>query len=321
MSVISETGLPWLSLSEHHAMTADSPSVAEVRWTRRLIGTASGICFVLAWMRYAFFRAEVCDLGYFDQAVYLISRGKPAFIPLLGYPIFADHGAYVLYPLALLYVIYPSVLWLFAVQAAALGGGAWFVWRLARQAGVLPRWAMIVCGAWLVYPAVGVLNLQDFHPEILAVPALLGAVLYCRERRPVAFLMCLIVALGASEVVTLTVAAMGLWLFLSEKNRSYGLAALLMAACWFVVVTHIIMLLGQGRQSNGIFFSSPGGTDGEPLRMMLAHPLTQLRWVVSNASAIYLLFLIAPIWWGLRPAHLAPLLCAAPCVAVTNCLA
>jgi len=318
MSLVSETRFPLFAAPEQHSLPADNPSVAEARWSRRIIGAASAAYFLLASLRYAFFRAGVLDLGYFDQGVYLISRGLPTFIPTLGYPIFADHGAYILYPLALLYVIYPSVLWLLAAQSLALAGSAWFLWRLARQAGVMPRWALIVCAAWLVYPAVVMSNLQDFHPEVLAVPALLGAVLYARDRQPIPFAICLVIALGTREVIALTVAAMGLWLFLSEKNRRYGLAALVISAVWFVVVTHILIpLVGQGHQFNGYrFFGYLGKTPGEILRTILLHPLTPLRFVLSKATAIYLAVLIAPVWWGLRPRHLTPLLGATPSIAI-----
>jgi uncharacterized membrane protein len=315
MSVISESGLPWLAFPQNQSTPADRPPPPQANWTRRLIGTASGICLVLLWTRYAFFQAGVSDLGYFDQAVYLISRGKAAIIPTLGYPILADHGAYVLYPLALLYVIYPSILWLFAAQAVSLAVGAWFVWRLARQAGVLPRWAIVLCAAWLAYPSVGFLNVQDFHPEVLAVPALLGAVLYCRERRPIPFVFCLCVAMGASELLVLTVSAMGVWLLLSEKNRRYGLAAIVIGACWFLAVTQIMIpLLGHGHEGSGLF-GTPGRTGAGAVRAMFWDPSKLLRFIFSTASAVYVIVMLAPLWWALRPLHLAPLVGAVPCVA------
>ena len=175
---------------------------------------------------------------------------------------------------------------------------------LARQAGVMPRWALAICGAWLVYPAIVMPNLHDFHPEVLAVPALLGAVFYARDRRPAAFLICLIIALGTKEVIAVTVAAMGLWLFLSEKDRRYGLAALVISAVWFVIATRILIpIVGQGHQFNGYrFFAYLGKTPGEILRTILLHPLIPLRFVLSKASAIYLIVLFAPVWWGLHRA-------------------
>jgi uncharacterized membrane protein len=318
MSQALDSPFPMPAHDSSRSFPADYPSIPEARWARRMIAAAAVIYFVMAWLRYAFFRAGVSDLGYFDQAVYLISRGKTPYVPTLGYAMLADHGAYMIYPLALLYVIYPSVLWLFATQAIALAGSGWFIWRLARQAGATPRWSLALCSAWLVYPAIVMPNLHDFHPEVLAVPALLGMVFYARDRRTLPFLLCLIVALGTKEVIALTAGAMGLWMFLGKRERGYGLAAMVLSAVWFFVATHLLIpFIGQGHQLNGYrLLDYMGNTPGEILRTMALHPLIPLRFALSKASALYLFVLIAPVWWALRPGHLAPLIGALPCVAI-----
>jgi uncharacterized membrane protein len=318
MSLTLDSFFPSRALDGSRSFPADHPSIPEARWARRMIAAAAVLYFLMAWLRYFYFRAGVSDLGYFDQAVYLISRGKTPYVPTLGYRILADHGAYMIYPLALLYVIYPSVLWLFAVQAVALAGGGWFVWRLARQAGATPRWSLALCGAWLVYPAIVMPNLHDFHPEVMAVPALLGAVFYARDRRMVPFLFCLLVALGTKEVIALTVGATGLWLFFCKPERAYGAIAMALAATWFVIATKFVVpYVGQGHQLNGYrFLSYMGNTPGEILHTMLLHPLIPVRFALSKASAIYLFVLIGPVWWALRPGHLAPLIGALPCTAI-----
>ena len=47
-----------------------------------------------------------------------------------------NHAAWVVYPLALLYKIYPSAYWLLAVQAVSLALGAIPAYYLAKQAGL-----------------------------------------------------------------------------------------------------------------------------------------------------------------------------------------
>jgi len=49
-------------------------------------------------LRHYWFQTHGWDLGIFDQAIYLISRGWPAESSLLGFHILGDHGALVLYP-------------------------------------------------------------------------------------------------------------------------------------------------------------------------------------------------------------------------------
>ena len=77
------------------------------------------------------FHSTAYDLGIFDQAVYLISRGEPPISTLLGFHILGDHAALIWYPISLLYKIYPSVYWLFGIQSIALSVGAYYVYRIS----------------------------------------------------------------------------------------------------------------------------------------------------------------------------------------------
>jgi len=82
-------------------------------------------------LRHVLLQSSAFDLGIFDQAVYLISQGKTPISSFMGFYILGDHAALIFYPLALLYKIYPSVYWLFAVQAISLASGAIPTWYIA----------------------------------------------------------------------------------------------------------------------------------------------------------------------------------------------
>ncbi len=115
-----------------HQLTRQLPGV--IGW---MIGISTLFLFVCSSLRHILFRSGALDLGMFDQAVYLISQGKAPISTLLDdIHMLGDHGAWILYPLSLPYVIYPSVYWLLAIQAFALSLGALPTWALARQAGL-----------------------------------------------------------------------------------------------------------------------------------------------------------------------------------------
>ena len=64
---------------------------------------------------------------------------------------------------------------LLVVQSAALALGVVPLWRIARRvANLRVGAAATLLVAYALYPAVQNLNLADFHPETLALPALLG---------------------------------------------------------------------------------------------------------------------------------------------------
>ncbi|BAT51954.1 hypothetical protein NOS3756_08850 [Nostoc sp. NIES-3756] len=188
-------------------------------------------------LRHELFQSTAFDLGIFDQAVYLISQGKEPVTTIQGFHILGDHAAWIFYPLALLYKIYPSVYWLFAVQVIALGIAALPIWYLSLQAGLKESQAIAIMIAYLLYPLVFNANLFDFHPEVIAVPLLLSAVLAARSQRIGWFCLSIIVVLGCKAVLSLTVAAMGVWLIFFEKRRLYGAIALGVGVAWFFIAT------------------------------------------------------------------------------------
>ncbi len=118
------------------------------------------------------------DLGIFDQAVWLISRGDVPFSTIRGLHILADHFSVILYLLAPLYWFAPHPKTLLTVQTLALSLGAvptyFLAYRRTRSAPIALTFALI----YLSYPATQWTNVVEFHPESFATPLLLGA-LYC----------------------------------------------------------------------------------------------------------------------------------------------
>src|SRR5271154_6177849 len=97
-----------------------------------LIIAVAGIAFFIAGsLRYQLFHAGAMDVGLFDQVCYLISQGQVPYSTYLNLHILADHASYALYLVGGLYWVYPTVQWLFLIQAASMAGAAWPLWRLA----------------------------------------------------------------------------------------------------------------------------------------------------------------------------------------------
>ncbi len=90
-----------------------------------IVGVSALVLFGFSSVRHGLFRSGAWDLGIFDQAIYLISQGQTPTSSFLNVHILGDHASLILYPLSLLYKIYPDVHWLLAVQAVALALGAW----------------------------------------------------------------------------------------------------------------------------------------------------------------------------------------------------
>jgi uncharacterized membrane protein len=286
----------------------------------KLAIVSSLLFFGFSSLRHVLFQSGAYDLGIFDQAVYLISRRQAPISSFLGFHILGDHAAWIFYPLALLYRIYPSVYWLLAVQALALGGGVLPLHRLVRQAGLTEAQAIMLAGVYLLYPLVFNVNLFDFHPDVLALPALLTAVWAARARRASIFCFSLVIILGCKAVLALTVAALGLGLLVFEQRRRLGAIALLAGVSWFGIATQWVIPHFGGANAtierHAARYSFLGNSIPEILHNLLARPDLLLGKLFSLGTLEYLLLLLLPIIWGVSWQALTPMVGALPTLAL-----
>ncbi|KAM3101817.1 DUF2079 domain-containing protein [Phormidesmis sp. 146-12] len=271
------------------------------------------IFFGCSSVRHLLFQSTALDLGYFDQAVYLISQGITPIVSFWGYHFMGGHADWILYLVAGFYKIYPSVYWLFAIQAISLSMGALPVWHLARQARLTRSQAQTIALTYLLYPLLFNLNLFDFHPEVIALPLILTSVWAARSDRVGWFTVCIILSLGCRDALSLTVAAMGFWLLVFEKKRKCGAIALLLGSVWFVLVTQVVIpSFRPGGVESVARYGYLGASLPEVIQNLFLKPWLILGKIFSIDTLFYLFLLLIPIAWGLSLRHLAPLVAALP---------
>ncbi len=248
--------------------------------------------------------------------MFLIAQGKPPFSTILSIHMLADHAGVVIYAIAQLYRIHPTLYWLLFIQSASMAGAAWPMWRLARLAGLAPSLALSLVAAYLLYPVVAMASLRDFYPEVLVVPALFAMMLCARQRRLGWFIFWLLIGLSTKEAMAITFAATGLYLAAFSQSRVYGIIAFVFSSAWFVIATTVIIPhFGHGHQPDSArFFSYMGHSQSEILRTMLLRPWIPVRMILQGPWVVYLGTIIVPVMWALSPKKLSPLLCAIPCI-------
>lgn len=278
-----------------------------------MIGASALLLFVCSSVRHALFQSSAFDLGIYDQVVYLMSQGQPPISSILGLHHLGNHAAWAVYPLGLLYQIYPTVYWLFAVQAVSLALGALPTWHLARQAGLKESQSTAIAVAYLLYPLIFNVNIFDFHPEVMATPAILGAVLAARLGQTVWFCCAITFVLGCKDALSLTIAAMGVWLLVFEKRRLCGALAIIAGIAWFLIVTQVIIPRFSGTEAAAVERYAYLGTSVlEIAKNLLFKPSLILGKVFSLGTLEYFALLLSPVIWGLSLRHLTPLVAAIP---------
>ncbi|MNS04197.1 hypothetical protein D3C72_355500 [compost metagenome] len=278
-----------------HMPEEEPARLSDRRFLTLLVGTSTLILFLASMLRHALHQSNLFDLGIFDQALYLLSRGLPPISTTMGFHILGDHSAFILYPLSVLYAIFPHVGWLFFVQALSLSLSAIPIFRIALHTGLSHAWARTLALSTLLYPSLFNTNLFDFHPEVIALPALLWGCWAALTGRSAPLIVAVLIALSCKEVVSLTVLTMGAWLFLIGK-KSYGMLLAGMGATWFVVSTRLVIPAFSGSGPAAMQrYPYLGETMGEMVRNVMLHPELILGRIFSPEALGYYLLLLCPL--------------------------
>lgn len=278
-----------------------------------MIAVSTTILLLCSSIRHLLFHSTAYDLGYFDQLAYLLSQGLPPVISFWGYHFLGGHADWIMYFAALPYKIHPSVFWLLGIQAIALSMGALPTYHLAQKAGLKNGQAMGIAAAYLLHPIIFNLNLFDFHPEVIALPLTLTAILTARRNQVGWFVLCVILILGCRDALSLTVFAMGFWLWLFEKRLKCGAIALILGGGWFLFATQVLIpAFPPGGVISVARFDYLGSSVGEIVLNLFLKPNLVLSALFTLPNLQYLCLLFLPVIWGLSWQHLAPLIVIIP---------
>ena len=234
------------------------------------------------------------DVGIFDQAAWLISRGQPAFVTIRGMHILGDHFSAIMYLLAPLYWIAPTPKTLLIFQTVALAAGALPVYGLAMRGTHSAPVALLFAWAYLLYPALQWSNVYEFHPDTLATPLLIGA-LYCLDaRRWRSYFVCLTLALLTKETAGVTVILVGVYAL--RAHRSLGLWTVAQGVLGLAIAFATMSHFNNGTSSAYLSLYSRYGDSPLQIVFYIAHhPAAALSDLNTNMNGVYLLKLLYPL--------------------------
>ncbi len=185
------------------------------------------------------FYTQAFDAGIEDQAIWLFSRFMDPFITVRGLNSFGDHIRFYQMFLAPLFWIWNSINVLYIAQSLVLGLGSLLLFYYAKQRTKSQLLALSVSVAYLLYPALQNLNLDQFHTEVFAVlPMILTLIFLLQEKYPL-FYLCLAISLVGKEEVALTAFFIGLFLVLFKRNIRHGIVVMGISLLWYLVCSKI----------------------------------------------------------------------------------
>ena len=268
-------------------------------------------------LRYQTLYAYYLDLGIMHQTVFNTYRAITNFdfsrvleqIEPFGLnPVkrMAIHNDIILAPLALFYFIYASPATLLIIQAAVLGLGAWFVFKISQMVFTKSKYqdllSLFFAFGYLLYPPLEKANMFDFHAVTLATTFLLAMFYFWLKKSYGWSLLFVILALLTKEQVGLTTAFFGLYALFSQpkdrkKNLRFPLLVIGVSLAWFVLSIFAIIPYFRGGQQHFAlsYFGDFGDSPGQVLLGLFLNPLRLLQSLLRIPSWEYLRSLLGPL--------------------------
>lgn len=256
-------------------------------------------------VRHLSFNSDAYDLAIFDNVLWNSIHGRPGYgsVENDGINHFAIHVQPVLISLMPAYFFSQNALILIVLQTFFLALGIFPVYWLAEKE--LGRKGGVVLGvSYLLYHAIGGMNLNNFHPVSLTTPFLLFAFYYLKEGRRNLFLLYSGLAMACKENIPLVTAFLGVYALITDsKGWRIHASLILISLSYFYFTTHAIIPLAGGGTTlgevevDGQIYDryGPLGRDlGEVLVNSFKNPNVVLEQALEWEKILYLDALIIP---------------------------
>jgi uncharacterized membrane protein len=254
----------------------------------------------LSILRYHSFNTGRFDLGNMAQAVWATAHGHPLAITNLEGDQVSRLGSHVdpiLVFFAPLWWLWPSPSMLLVAQAVAVALGALPVFWLARKHLGSERAGVGFAVAYLLYPAVQWLTLNEFHPVALACPLLLFAFWYLDEDRLVPFAVFAVLAALTKEEIPLVIAGIGVWYAVSRRKFVVGGAVAGLGLSATAVSVKLVMPHFNAGASSRFYqrYGALGDSPGEIVKTVFTDPGRIFTTAFDHEGLHYLIDLLLPL--------------------------
>lgn len=245
-------------------------------------------------------RTHAVDLALYDQMVWSIATLGAPWSTLPDLHGWGDHFTIILYLMAPLYRVVPSVVVMLVVQCVALALGAFAVWGLARRLLGDEPLAALLAVLFLINPSLHGINLRDFHPQALAIPLLLAALYFFETGQPILYWAAVLLAACTREDASLALLGLGLWALAVRRRPWTGAATAALGIAWLLVTTRWLIPFFRGETYSHLGrWEHLGGSVDEIALGMLARPGEVLGLVFGLGRLRYLAAVLAP--WAFLP--------------------
>jgi len=183
--------------------------------------------------RFSNYHWEGFSLGVYAQLLWNMAHGNNI-SSVLNIHVTALHAPWILFVLAPLYGLIADPYFLSILQTLALAAGCLFVFAISTS--YVNRFgSFLIAVAYCFYPPVAAMNMATFHPAVLALPFLGGAVLAYQHHRTLWYLFLLAGALSCDVRLALLIGVLSVIALLEQRSWFWRLTPLAYLALAFAL--------------------------------------------------------------------------------------
>ena len=240
------------------------------------------------------------DIGYHAEMLTNVLRGRGLFCEAFGHHYFGEHLSPGLYLLVPLWACFPRIELLMLLGAGAVISGCLPVYALARTVGGSARVGAALAIAYLLYPSTSRIIYgasYGFHEILIVVPLMLWSFHHYQQRQWRRMACMVVLALAFKENVAVVYGGFGLYVFLRDRTRWWGLA--LLGGCVLYLLLSISWIVPSFRSDGGYskyyLYAGLGGTPAGILSSFVRDPSRVFGRLLSWQALGYTLSLGVPV--------------------------
>ncbi len=238
------------------------------------------------------------DLGQYDQVFQSVMHGRPLRLPSLGWDTnwgglngHADLATFYMLPI---YLLHPRAETLLVMQAVALAAACIPVFLFAQNR--LPvQYAFALGLAWLLYAPLHGAQLYDVHMQPFGATWVMWAIAMVDRKRWKTYWLFFVFAILCREDVSIGLATLGLFMFLSGWRVGTGVATSALATAYFLLLRFVLMTNQYFAETFKLLY--PPGETGfvAVIKTMISNPGYTLRTLVLWEKIRYVFQVFAPL--------------------------
>ncbi|HEX7734372.1 MAG TPA: DUF2079 domain-containing protein [Ktedonobacteraceae bacterium] len=249
------------------------------------------------------------DVGIMDQAVWSVTNGHLFHQTICntvndtncatmgGISRFAIHFEPVLFPLSLLYSLWPGPKMLMVLQTLVVACGAFPAFWLARLRLRSDLAGVGIAALYLLYPELQQAEAGYFHAVVLTSALLMFTLYFLYTRRTAWLFVFAVLSMACKEEIPLVIAMLGLWSLVFQQRWRSGLGLVGIAVAWVGLSLLIFRIFSPtGHPMLASRYAYLGSGIFEVLRTIVTQPVSLIKQhIFEHAHFYYIRLLFSPV--------------------------